>query len=80
MYADGVGTKTNPAFAVRWWRKAAQKGDAKAEYNVGSSYAEGRGVRANKRVAAIWFRKAVSHGHKKAARELSALESIRTYR
>jgi TPR repeat protein len=76
MYAEGTGTRTNPALAVKWWRKAAQKGDAKAQYNLGSSYADGCGVRTNKRLGAIWLKKAATHGHRKAARELRALESV----
>ena len=35
MYADGLGTKADPVLAVSWWRRAAQKGDAKAQYNLG---------------------------------------------
>jgi len=64
--------------AVRWWRKAAQKGDAKAQYNLGSSYVDGDGVRSNKRVGAVWLKKAASLGHKKAARELLVLQSARS--
>ena len=80
MYADGAGTKINHVLALKWWRKAAQKGDSKAQYNLGSSYADGRGVRADKRVAALWLKKAGGQGHKKAARELRALESVRASR
>ena len=80
MYAEGAGTKTNPVLAVRWWRKAAQKGDAKAQYNLGSSYVEGDGVRANRRLGAVWLKKAASRGHKKAEKELRALESAQASR
>jgi len=76
MYAEGAGTKTNHVLAVKFWRKAAQKGDAKAQYNLGSSYADGCGVRTNKRVAAFWLNKSANQGHKKAAKELSALEAV----
>jgi uncharacterized protein len=70
--AEGTGTKTNLVLAVRWWRKAAQKGDAKAHNNLGSSCIDGWQVRSNKRLGAVWLKKAASHGHKKAARELRA--------
>jgi TPR repeat protein len=74
MYAEGVGTKTDPALAVKWWRKAAQKGDAKAQYNLGGACLEGDGVRKSERLGVAWLRKAAKLGHKIAARELRKYE------
>jgi len=69
MYADGVGTKPDPALAVSWWRKSARKGDNKAQYNLAHAYIDGFGTRKNKRLGVDWLRKAAASGHGKAARE-----------
>jgi len=51
--------------------KAAQKGDADAQYIIGTCYWDGwNGVSADKAQAASWFRKAAEQGHAKAQCEL----------
>ena len=64
------GTKPNPKKGVEWLRKAARKGDAKAQYNLGRAYLKGEDVRANKRLAKIWLEKAAAQNHRQAARLL----------
>ena len=59
-YASGRGIERNPAEAVKWWRKAAEKGHAQAQHNLGVAYA-GSG-NANRDEAAKWFRKACESG------------------
>ncbi len=44
MYADGYGVVTNDAEAARWYRLAAEQGNAKAQYNLGIMYVNGEGV------------------------------------
>ena len=44
--------------AVRWYRKAAEQGDAGAQNNLGNYIADGRGVAQDHKVAVEWFRKA----------------------
>ena len=44
MYAKGEGVPENDAEAVKWFRKAAEQGDADAQYNLGVMYANGEGV------------------------------------
>ena len=44
---DGVCSKTMTA-AVKWYRRAAERGDEMSQYNMAAIYAYGRGVhRAN---------------------------------
>ena len=69
MYADGIGTKTDPVLAVSWWRKSARKGDNKAQYNLANAYIEGFGIRKSERLGVNWLKKAAANGHRKAARE-----------
>jgi TPR repeat protein len=48
--------------AVSWYRKAADGGNAAAQYNLGVMYANGRGVSKNDAQAVAWFRKAAEQG------------------
>jgi TPR repeat protein len=40
--------------AVKWYRKAAEQGDAPAQFNLGNSYANGEGVAKDAVEAAKW--------------------------
>jgi hypothetical protein len=44
MYARGQGVPQNYAEAVRWYRLAAEQGNAPAQNNLGVMYAKGEGV------------------------------------
>jgi TPR repeat protein len=45
-----------------WYRKAADKGDAKAQFNIGLMYANGDGVPQDDTQAVTWFRNAAGQG------------------
>ena len=45
---------------MRWWRLAAEQGDAEAQHNLGVSYAKGRGVPQDDVQAHMWFNLAAS--------------------
>ena len=62
MYAKGEGVPENAAEAVKWWRKAAEQGQAKAQYGLGRMYATGRSVLKDDAEAAKWFRLAAEQG------------------
>ena len=44
MYANGKGVPQDYAEAVKWYRRAAEQGDAYAQNNLGLMYANGKGV------------------------------------
>ena len=44
MYENGHGVTKDDSAAVKWYRKAADQGVAKAQYNLGLMYEYGRGV------------------------------------
>ena len=44
MYDTGVGVAQDAAEAVRWFRLAAEQGDALAQFDLGVMYATGGGV------------------------------------
>jgi len=48
--------------AASWYRKAADKGNAAAQYNLGILYADGRGVLKDAAQASAWFSKAAAQG------------------
>ena len=50
------------AQAVVWYRKAADQGDALAQFDLGWMYDDGRGVAQDYAQALIWFRKAAEQG------------------
>ena len=65
MYADGRGVRQDYTQAVQWFRKAAEQGDAKAQYNLGIAYESGRGVRQDSALAQEWYGKACDNGDQK---------------
>jgi TPR repeat protein len=73
MYANGNGVPENDAEAIKWYRKAADQGDADAQYNLGNWYANGRGVPENDVEAVKWYRKAADQGHAKAQSNLGVM-------
>ena len=44
MYENGQGVEKDLEEAVKWYRKAADQGNAYAQYNVGVVYYKGEGV------------------------------------
>ena len=47
---------------MKWYRLAADQGDAFAQNNLGGMYANGRGVPQNYAEAVKWYRKAADQG------------------
>ena len=63
MYDEGRGVKQDYFEAVKWYRQAAEQGNAKAQVNLGVMYAKGQGVRQDKGQAKEWFGKACDNGY-----------------
>ena len=62
MYYTGQGAHQDYAEALRWYRKAAEQGYAKAQYNLGLMYANGHGVHQDFHLSKEWFGKACDGG------------------
>jgi TPR repeat protein len=62
LYDLGLGVPQDYAAALSWYQKAANQGDAIAQYNLGISYANGRGVPQDYAAAVQWYRKAADQG------------------
>ncbi len=56
--------------AVKWYRKAAEQGDADAQYQLGKCYDYGRGVTQDFTEAVKWYRKAAEQGDADAQYQL----------
>ena len=55
--------------AARWYRKAADQGDAEAQFNLGCCFLNGEGVAQNPVESQRWYQKAAAQGFAQAKRE-----------
>jgi hypothetical protein len=62
-YYRGDGVPQDYTEAVKWFRKAADRGLAKAQNMVGVCYTDGRGVSEDIAEAAKWYRRAAENGN-----------------
>jgi TPR repeat protein len=74
MAAEGVGVPQDARDAFRWFKSAADKGDAYGAYNLAILYRDGRGVASSVADARKYFALAVSGGHPQAAQALRELD------
>ena len=65
-YFDAKNVVKSNKRVVILFRKAANQGDASAQYNLGWMYANGRGVEQNDQKAVEWYRKAADQEHASA--------------
>ena len=63
---QGQGVAQNYGEVFKWYRLAANQGNADAQFSLGEMYAEGRGVPQDQAEAAKWYRKAADQGDAKA--------------
>ena len=74
MYADGEGVLKDDAEAVRWYRLAADQGDALAQLSLGLKYADGEGVLKDSVLAHMWSNIAGANGNARARENRDNLE------
>ena len=71
IYERGLfGINRNTTEAAKWYRKAADQGNADAQYALGRCCANAIGVTKNFMEAINWYRKAATQGHRDAQFEL----------
>ena len=61
-YREGYGTAVDHVEAVKWVRKAAEQGFARAQYDLGLMYEFGHGVERSYEKAVEWYLKAAEQG------------------
>ena len=74
IYAHGP-VSHNYKEAAQRYRLAAERGDAEAQYNLGSMYYWGRGVLQDDKKAAQWYRAAADQGHVLAQYNLGTMHA-----
>lgn len=62
LYNDGKGVAKDQKEATKWYRKAADQGDAPAQFNLGVMYAFGTGAAKDPEQAVKWFCAAANQG------------------
>jgi hypothetical protein len=73
MYENGRGVTQDYKQAVKWYTKAAEQGDAKAQHNLALMYDIGQGVPQDYKQAVKWYTKAAEQGHAGAQHNLALL-------
>jgi len=68
MYANGISVPQDDKTAVKWYRLAAEQGNASAQTNLGLMYAFGTGVPKDYVYAHMWWNIAASSGIKDAVK------------
>ena len=69
-----MGVGTNFTEAVKWYRRAAEQGHAKAQNWLGWCYKNGKGVKVDLAESAKWYRKAAEQGIVEAKCEVKRVE------
>ena len=73
MYGNGYGVLKDHTEAVKWYRKAADQGDATGQFNLGFMYDNGYGIAKNATEAMKWYQKAADQGNDKALAKIKEL-------
>jgi hypothetical protein len=67
MYEKGLGTPVNRVVAMQWYQRAADAGNAKAQYHLGKILNDGGGnVKRDRNQAVAWFTRAANAGEPEA--------------
>ena len=72
-YAHGHGVPPDDAEAAKWYRLAAEQGDAYAQFFLGRMYRGGKGVPQDDAKAAKWYRLSADQGNAYAQFSLGAM-------
>jgi TPR repeat protein len=78
MYDKGQGVVQDYAEAVKWYRLAAQQGDASAQYNLGLMYARGEGVVQDYVKGHSWFNLGAASGNANAVKGRDIVAKLMT--
>jgi TPR repeat protein len=70
MYATGDGVPKDEWRAARLYRKAARRGSAEAQFNLGFMYLLGEGVPPDRGAGKRWLELAARQGHDQAVKLL----------
>ena len=66
MFERGKGVLQDYKEAAKWYRLAAEQGDADAQFNLGIMFERGKGVQQNAVLAHMWYNISASNGTNEA--------------
>jgi TPR repeat protein len=72
-YDEGNGLPKDPEQAVRWYRKAAEAGDAPSMTRLAAALAKGRGVKKDEAQATMWYSEATKKQEPEAEYQVGML-------
>ena len=78
MYAKGQGVTQDDKAVVKWSRKAAEQGNALAQYSLALMYANGQGVLQDYVMAHMYFNISAVSGNKDAIKSRGIVEERMT--
>ena len=78
LETGGQGLTRDLVAAALWYRRAAERGEAVAQMNLGDIYAQGRGLDRDPIKALAWFSLAAEQGRRWAAERRDALSATMT--
>jgi len=78
MYNLGVGVEQDYREALKWYRKAADQGYAKAQRNLANMYHTGHGVPQDIAEGLKWFRRAAKQEDTQAQNQLGTIFAMGT--
>ena len=73
LHHRGEGVPKDTQRAIELYARAAELGNAEAQFNLGNIYLLGEGVKADESWALTYYRQAAAQGHELAARNMSEL-------
>jgi hypothetical protein len=73
MYGNGQGVPRDDEAAVKWYRRAAEQGNDRAQYSLGLMCINGQGIQQDYKEAMKWFRKAAEQGFASAQFDLGVM-------
>lgn len=74
-YAYGRGVRRNDEEAIKWFRLAAEQGNAEAQYKLAIMLDKGFGTSTNHTEALVWYKRAADQGHASAENNIGNLYS-----
>ena len=73
MYSNGDGVEKDLNTAAEWYLKAADQGNAHAQYNVGVMYGNGEGLERSSDKALTYLKMSADQGYEKAIQALDLI-------
>jgi hypothetical protein len=80
IFHNALGVERDPAKAVDWWRRGAERGDADGQAMLGAAFHLGSGVKRNPLEACVWLLRARAGGSPLAGQFFQAVRSALTPR